>query len=90
MAPDRARGIGPKRVHSGFGGAGACYVGQTGKLAIALVLAAGFLGAVLGDNFSFYIGQKFGFQLLRRYGHFVRLIATWGYLAVFGATALVM
>jgi membrane protein DedA with SNARE-associated domain len=53
--------------------AAAIYAGQTGKLEIAFVLTAAFLGAVLGDNFSFYIGQKFGFRLLRRYGHYVRL-----------------
>ena len=46
---------------------------ETGKLSIILVLTAAFCGAVLGDNFAFGIGHWFGFGLLRRYGHYVRL-----------------
>lgn len=53
--------------------AAAIYAGGTGKLNIAIVLAAAFCGAVLGDNFSFWIGHRYGFGLLRRYGHHIRL-----------------
>jgi membrane protein DedA with SNARE-associated domain len=53
--------------------AAAIYAGETGKLSIVLVLAAAFCGGVLGDNFAFWIGREFGFGLLRRFGHYVRL-----------------
>lgn len=42
-------------------------------LNIILVLAMAFCGALLGDNFSFWIGHRFGFGLLSRYGHCVKL-----------------
>lgn len=53
--------------------AAAIYTGETGKLNIVLVLIAAFGGAALGDNFAFFVGQRFGFPLLRRYGHYVSL-----------------
>ena len=49
------------------------YASETGKLSIVLVLVAAFCGAVLGDNFAFWVGHRFGFGLLRRYGHSIRL-----------------
>lgn len=53
--------------------AAAIYAGEAGKLSIGFVLLAAICGAVLGDNFSFWIGQEFGFRLLRRYGHYINL-----------------
>lgn len=53
--------------------AAAIYAGETGKLSILLVLAAAFCGGVLGDNFAFWVGREFGFGILRRWGHYVRL-----------------
>lgn len=53
--------------------ASAIYAGETGKLNIVILLLAAFCGAVIGDNFSFWIGREFGFRALRRYGHFIRL-----------------
>lgn len=29
-------------------------------------------GAILGDNIGFWIGDKGGYRLLRRYGHYVK------------------
>ncbi len=49
------------------------YAGGTGKLSIVLVLFAAFCGAVLGDNFAFLVGHRYGFGLLRRHGHYIRL-----------------
>lgn len=51
----------------------ALVAGATGRLSLILVLLAAFCGAVLGDNFSFWIGHRFGFPLLRRYGPYVGL-----------------
>lgn len=53
--------------------AAAIYAGETGKLSIVLVLAAGFCGAILGDNFAWWVGHKYGFRLFRRYGHYIHL-----------------
>lgn len=53
--------------------AASIYAGATGKLNIIIVLSVAFCGAILGDNFSFFIGHKFGFGLLRRHGHLIRL-----------------
>lgn len=51
----------------------ALVAGATGKLSIVLVLLAAFCGAVVGDNFSFWMGHRFGFPLLRRYGRYIGL-----------------
>ena len=47
--------------------------GATHKLGIILVLLAGYAGALLGDNFSYLVGNRYGFGLIRRYGSYVRL-----------------
>lgn len=53
--------------------AAAIYAAESGKLSIIVLLLAAFCGTMLGDNFSFWIGQRFGFRLLRRYGHHIKL-----------------
>lgn len=53
--------------------AAAVIAGATHQLSIIYVLLAGYLGALLGDNFAFLVGHTYGFGLLRRYGHKVRL-----------------
>lgn len=47
--------------------------GGSHHLNIIWVLLAAFCGAVLGDNFSFWVGHKFGFPLLYRYGHYIKV-----------------
>jgi len=47
--------------------------GATHQLSIALILLAGYAGALIGDNASFWIGHHFGFELIRRHGHYVHL-----------------
>ena len=49
------------------------YAGATGNLAIANVILAAAAGAIIGDNFGFWIGRRFGVRLLERYGKFVGL-----------------
>jgi membrane protein DedA with SNARE-associated domain len=53
--------------------AAAIVAAETHHLNIIVVLAAGFCGGILGDNFSFWVGHKFGFRALRRYGHYLKL-----------------
>jgi len=48
--------------------AAAIYAGTTQRLSIGLVIVAGILGAVIGDNIGYWIGRKAGFPLLSRYG----------------------
>ncbi|HWZ19237.1 MAG TPA: DedA family protein [Ktedonobacteraceae bacterium] len=46
----------------------AIYTGTTHQLSLVLVIIAAASGAIMGDNFGFWIGRKGGYQLLRRYG----------------------
>jgi membrane protein DedA with SNARE-associated domain len=51
----------------------AIYAGTTHHLLIPVVIVAAASGAILGDNLGFWIGQKGGYRLLRRYGHYIGL-----------------
>jgi membrane protein DedA with SNARE-associated domain len=51
----------------------AVYAATTGRLNIALVIAAAAAGAIIGDNFGYVIGRKGGRALALRYGRFVRV-----------------
>ena len=53
--------------------AAAVYAGATGRLDIALVISAAACGAILGDNLGFWLGREFGFRLLLRFGHRIRI-----------------
>lgn len=44
------------------------YAGNTQRLEIWIVLLAGTLGAIIGDNAGYWIGRKVGFPLLLRHG----------------------
>ena len=44
------------------------YAGSTHKLSVWLIFAVATAGAILGDNLGFWIGDKGGYRLLRRYG----------------------
>lgn len=48
------------------------YAGTTHKLSVWLIFAVAAAGAILGDNVGFWIGDKGGYRLLRRYGHYIR------------------
>ncbi len=52
------------------------YAGSTHKLSIWLVFAVAAAAAIIGDNIGFWIGDKGGYRLLRRYGHYVRVDET--------------
>jgi membrane protein DedA with SNARE-associated domain len=49
------------------------YAGQTHKLSIWGIFLAAAAGAIIGDNIGYWIGDKGGYRLLRRYGHYVRI-----------------
>jgi membrane protein DedA with SNARE-associated domain len=51
----------------------AVYAGSTHHIAIPLVIAAAATGAILGDNFGFFVGREGGFRLVHNYGRFIRL-----------------
>lgn len=52
--------------------AAAVYAGTTHKLSAWAVFAVAATAAIIGDNIGFWIGDKGGYRLLRRYGHYVR------------------
>ena len=49
------------------------YAGTTHKLSVWGIYIVAATGAVIGDNIGFWIGDKGGYRLLRRYGHYVRV-----------------
>ena len=49
------------------------YAGSTHKLSVWGIYAVAVIGAVLGDNIGFWIGDKGGYRLLRRYGRYIRV-----------------
>jgi len=51
----------------------AIYAGTTQHLDIAFVIAAAAIGAIAGDNIGFWIGRRFGYRLLVRFGSVLRL-----------------
>ena len=53
--------------------AAAAYAGTTHRLGIAPVVIAATAGAIVGDNLGFWIGRSFGYRLLLRYGHYLRI-----------------
>jgi membrane protein DedA with SNARE-associated domain len=51
----------------------AIYAGHTHRLSVWALFAVAAAAAIAGDNIGFWIGDKGGYRLLRRYGHYVRL-----------------
>jgi membrane protein DedA with SNARE-associated domain len=49
------------------------YAGTTHRLSPWLIFAVASAAAIIGDNIGFWIGDKGGYRLARRYGHKVRL-----------------
>ena len=49
------------------------YSGHTHRLSVWAIFAVACAGAIIGDNVGFWIGDKGGYRLLRRYGHYVRV-----------------
>lgn len=53
--------------------AAATYAGATHKLSISFIFAVGAAAAIIGDSTGYWIGDKGGYRLVRRYGHYVRI-----------------
>jgi membrane protein DedA with SNARE-associated domain len=49
------------------------YAGHTHRLSPWLIFAVASVAAIIGDNIGYWIGDKGGYRLARRYGHRVRL-----------------
>jgi len=49
------------------------YAGNTHRLSIWAVFAVTAMAAVLGDNIGFWVGDKGGYRLVCRYGHYVKV-----------------
>jgi membrane protein DedA with SNARE-associated domain len=54
----------------------ATYAGATHRLSPELIFLVGAAGAIIGDTCGYWIGDKGGYRLLRRYGPKVRLDET--------------
>lgn len=54
----------------------AIYAGTTHNLSVWLIFVVAAIAAIIGDNIGYLIGEKGGYRLLRRYGHYVRADAT--------------
>ena len=51
----------------------AIFAGSTHELNIWMLAAAAAVGAIVGDNVGFWLGRRYGYQLLVRYGAVVRM-----------------
>jgi membrane protein DedA with SNARE-associated domain len=49
------------------------YAGHTHELSPWLIFVVAAGAAIIGDNIGYLIGDKGGYQLLRRYGHYIRI-----------------
>jgi membrane protein DedA with SNARE-associated domain len=49
------------------------YAGRTHRMSVWGIFAVAAAAAIIGDNIGFWIGDKGGYRLLRRYGHYVRM-----------------
>lgn len=52
--------------------AAAVYAGSTHKLSVWVIFVVAAAAAIIGDNIGFWIGDKGGYRLLHRYGHYIR------------------
>lgn len=52
------------------------YAGTSHRLSVYAIFAVAAAAAIIGDNIGFWIGDKGGYRLVRRYGHYVRFDET--------------
>jgi len=52
--------------------AASVYAGATHQLSVWAIFGVAAAAAIIGDNIGFWIGDKGGYRLLYRYGHYVR------------------
>jgi membrane protein DedA with SNARE-associated domain len=51
----------------------AVFAATTQGLDISLIIVVAASGAILGDNLGFWIGYRYGFNFLCRYGHYIHV-----------------
>jgi len=51
----------------------AIYAGSTHGLDVRVLVAAAAFGAIAGDNAGFWLGRRYGYRLLLRYGYAIRM-----------------
>ena len=51
----------------------AVYAGTTHRISIVTLIAAAIAAAIIGDNIGYWIGRRYGFNFLLRYGGYVHL-----------------
>lgn len=52
--------------------AASLYAGSTHKMSVWVIFVVAAAAAMIGDNIGFWIGDKGGYRLVRRYGRYVR------------------
>lgn len=53
--------------------AAATYAGATHRLSVGVIFAIGAAAAIIGDTTGYWIGDKGGYRLIYKYGHYVHL-----------------
>lgn len=53
--------------------AAGAYAGSTHRMSALGIFGVAAAAAIVGDNIGFWIGDKGGYRLLRRYGHYIRV-----------------
>ena len=51
----------------------AIYAGTTGRLDIVALLLVAMAAAIIGDNFGYWIGRRYGYDFLLKHGKYVHL-----------------
>ena len=51
----------------------AIYAGSSQRISIFALVAAASAAAIIGDNIGYWVGRRFGFNLLLQYGRYVHL-----------------
>jgi membrane protein DedA with SNARE-associated domain len=56
--------------------AAATYAGATHRLSVWVIFVVAAAAAIIGDSMGYWIGDKGGYRLLYRYGHYIRVEET--------------
>jgi len=51
----------------------AVYAGHTHRLSVWVIFIVAAAAAIVGDNIGFWLGDRGGYRLVRRFGHYVRI-----------------
>lgn len=51
----------------------AVYAGHIHRLSVWVIFIVAAAAAIVGDNIGFWLGDRGGYRLVRRFGHYVRI-----------------